>query len=88
MLAIGTQVRGFKPGRSRRIFKGEIIGRFLPTKFHLSLLGSLASCGRGGAWRRKLKRPNLGGVYSGLQNKPAGCDASEAYVSGPGNEEE
>ena len=25
MLAFGTQVRGFKPGRSRRIFKGEKI---------------------------------------------------------------
>ena len=25
MLAFGTQVRGFKPGRSRRIFKGENI---------------------------------------------------------------
>jgi len=23
VLAFGTQVRGFKPGRSRRIFKGE-----------------------------------------------------------------
>ena len=23
MLAFGTQVRGFKPGRSRRIFKGK-----------------------------------------------------------------
>ena len=25
MLAFGTQVRGFKPGRSRRIFQGEKI---------------------------------------------------------------
>jgi len=25
VLAFGTQVRGFKPGRSRRIFKGEKI---------------------------------------------------------------
>ena len=25
VLAFGTQIRGFKPGRSRRIFKGEKI---------------------------------------------------------------
>ena len=26
VLAFGTQVRGFKPGRSRRIFKAEAVG--------------------------------------------------------------
>jgi hypothetical protein len=39
---------------------GEISGQFSPTKFHLLLLKSLASCGRGGTWRRKLERPKLG----------------------------
>ena len=89
VLAFGTQVRGFKPGRSRQIFKGQIkifsmpsFGGevkpsvpcrrfaackrslnvtwnstfrqnyrpwFLPTQFHLSLLGgSLGLHGRGG----------------------------------------
>jgi hypothetical protein len=68
---------------------GEINGQFSPTKFHLSLLGSLASCGRGGTWRRKLERSKLWGRGdSGLHNKPADCDASEAYTSGLGSEEE
>jgi hypothetical protein len=101
VLAFGTQVCGFKPGQSRRIFKGE---KFLSTpsfggevkpsvpcrsgfaacqrslnvawkstfrqnyrtvlahKFHLSLLGSIASCGHGDTWRQKRERPTLGGV--------------------------
>jgi hypothetical protein len=54
--------------------------------FHLSLLRSLASCGRGGIWRQKLDRPKFGGGDSELHNKPSGCGASEAYDSGPGRE--
>jgi hypothetical protein len=37
---------------------------------HLSLLGSLESCGRGGIWRQKLERPKLG--EGGIQ----GCTIS------------
>jgi hypothetical protein len=63
---------------------GEISGQFSPTKFHIWLLGSLASCGRGCAWRRKLERSKLGRRRdSGSHNKPAGCCASEAYAPGP-----
>ena len=66
-----------------------ITGQFSPTKFHLSLLGSLASCGRGDTCQRKLECPKLGGGRdSGLHNKPAGCGACETYASGPGGEEE
>jgi len=32
VLAFGTQVRGFKPGRSRRIFKGEKSSARLPSE--------------------------------------------------------
>jgi hypothetical protein len=68
---------------------GEIIGQFSPTKFHLSLLGSLASCGHGGTSRRKLERPKLvEGGDSELQNKHASCGVSDAYASGTGSEEE
>jgi hypothetical protein len=59
----------------------------LTHKFHLSLLGSLVSCGLGGTWRRKRERPKLEGG-SGLHNKPTGCSASETYASGPDGEEE
>jgi hypothetical protein len=99
VLAFGTQVRGFKPGRSHWIFKGEKIlstpsfrgevkplvpcrrfaackrslnvawkstsrqnyGTILADKFHLSLLGSLASCGRGGTCWQKWEHPKSGG---------------------------
>jgi hypothetical protein len=46
---------------------GEISGQFSPTKFHLSILESLASCGRGGIWRRKLECLELDGVREGIQ---------------------
>jgi hypothetical protein len=49
---------------------GEISRQFSPTKFHISLLGSLASCGRGGTWRRKLEGSKLG--EGGIQ----GCTIS------------
>ena len=32
VLAFGTQVRGFKPGRNRRIFKGEKSSARLPSE--------------------------------------------------------
>jgi len=32
VLALGTQVRGFKPGQSRRIFKGEKSSARLPSE--------------------------------------------------------
>ena len=124
VLAFSTQVRGFKPGRSHRIFKGEKIlstpsfrGEVKPSvpcrrfaackrslnvawkstfrqnyqtilahKFHLSLLGSLAS-----TWGHLVAEVGTSkkiGGYSGLHNKPAGCSASEAYAPGPDGEEE
>jgi hypothetical protein len=67
---------------------GEISEYFSPKKFHLSLLGFIASCGREDTWRPKMERPELEGRESGLQSKPAGCVASEAYASGPDSEEE
>ena len=66
---------------------GKIIGQLSRPQFHLSLLGSLASYGRGGTWRRKWERLKIMGGQ-GSHNKPIGCGASGAYASGPDDEEE
>ena len=69
--------------RSRHL--GKITGQLSRPQFHLLLLGSLASYGRGGTWRRKWERQKiLGG--QGSHNKPIG--ASGAYALGPDDEEE
>jgi hypothetical protein len=44
----------------KSVSSAEFTGQFSPTKFHLSLLGALASCGRGGTWRWKLECSKLG----------------------------
>ena len=41
---------------------GKITDQHSRPQFHLSLLGSLASYGRGGTWQRKKERLNRGGV--------------------------
>jgi hypothetical protein len=60
---------------------------FLP-QFHLSLLGSLESYERGGAWRRKWKRLKIRGDAQGSHNKTIGCGASGAHAPGTDDEEE
>jgi len=66
---------------------GKITGQHSRPQFHLSLLGSLASHGRGGTWRQKWERLKImGGQVS--HNKPIGCGASGAYAVSPDDEEE
>jgi hypothetical protein len=52
VLAFGTQVRGFKPGRSRRILKGE---KILSTPFFEGELKPSVPCRRFAACKRSLK---------------------------------
>jgi hypothetical protein len=66
---------------------GKIISQHYCLQFHLSLLGSLASYGCGGTWRRKWERLKIMGGQ-GSHNKPIGCSASGAYAPGPYDEEE
>jgi hypothetical protein len=66
---------------------GKITGQHSRPQFHLSLLGSFASCGRGGTWRQKWERLKITGGQ-GSHNKPIVCGASGAYAPGPDDEEE
>ena len=66
---------------------GKITGQHSHPQFHLSLLGSLASYGRGGTWRRKWERLKIKGGQ-GSHNKPIGCGVSGAYAPGPDDEED
>ena len=52
MLAFGTQVRGFKPGRSRPIFKGE---KIFSTPFFGGEVKPSVSCRRFAACKRSLE---------------------------------
>jgi hypothetical protein len=52
VLAFGTQVRGFKPGWSRRIFKGE---KILSTPFFGGVVKSSVPCHRFAACKRSLE---------------------------------
>ena len=68
---------------------GKITGEHSGSQFHLLLLGSLASYGRGGTWRRKWERLKItGGGGQGLHNRPISCSVSGAYALGPDDEEE
>jgi len=68
---------------------GKITSQHSCPQFHLSLLGSLASYGHGGTWRRKWERLKItgGGGGQGSHNKPIGCGASGAYAPGADDEE-
>jgi len=68
-------------------YLGKITGQHSHPQFHLSLLGSLASYGRGGTWRRKWECLKITG-RQGSYNKRIGCGASGAYALGPDDEEE
>jgi hypothetical protein len=50
MLASGTQVRGLKPGRSRRIFRAKKSSACLPSEGKLSRLSHVAAL-------RRIKEP-------------------------------
>ena len=52
VLAFGTQVRGFKPGQSRRIFKGE---KILSTLFFGGKVKPSVPCRRFAACKRSLE---------------------------------
>ena len=82
MLAFGTQVRGFKPGRGRRIFQGEKIlstpsfrrevkpfvpCRFAACKRSLNVSGSRAFSG-------KIHRPFLAQVVPPFTTRVSGGD--------------
>ena len=70
-------------------YLGKITGQQSRPQFHLSLLGSLASYGRGGAKRWKWERlKSQEGGGQGSHNKPISCGASGAYAPGPDDEEE
>jgi len=66
---------------------GKITGQHSRPQFHLLLLGSLTSYGRGGTWRRKWESLKITGGGQGLHNKPICCGASGAYAPGPDLEE-
>ena len=65
---------------------GNITGQHSHPQFHLLLLGSLASYGRGGTWQRKWERLKITGGGQGSHNKPIGCGASGAYAPSPDDE--
>jgi len=54
---------------------GKITSPHSRPQFHLSLLGTLVSYGRGGTWQRKWECLKITGGQ-GLHNKPIGCGAS------------
>ena len=66
VLAFGTQVRGFKPGRSRRIFQGE---KILSTPSFGREVKPFVPCRRFTACKRSL---NVGGsrAFSGKIHRP------------------
>jgi hypothetical protein len=64
----------------------KLPANILAHKFHLSLLGSLVSYGRGDAWRWKWERVN-GGV-KGCTISLIGCGTSRAYALGPDEKED
>jgi hypothetical protein len=66
---------------------GKITSQHSRPQFHLSLLGSLVSFGRGGTWRRKWEHLKIT-FWQGSHNKPTGCSASGAYTLGPDDDEE
>jgi len=66
---------------------GKITVQHSCPQFHLSLLGFLASYGRGGTWQQKWECLKITGGQ-GSHNKPIGCGASGAYALGPDDEEE
>jgi hypothetical protein len=67
--------------RSRHL--GKITSQHSHPQFHLPLLVSLASYGRGGTWRQKWERLKITGGQ-GSHNKLIGCSASGAYNLGGG----
>jgi hypothetical protein len=66
---------------------GKITGQHSRPQFHLSLLGSIASHGRGDTWRQKWERLTITGGQ-GSHNKTIGYGASRAYAPGPDKKEE
>ena len=84
MLAFGTQVRGFKPGQSRRIFQGEKIlsapsfGRevklFVPCRRFAACKGSLNVTWKSGIFRKNssgISRPSSSSFhYDGFWWRP------------------
>jgi len=66
----------------------KLPANILAHKFHLSLLGSLVSYGRGGAWRWKWEHLNHGGGDWVCTISLIGCGASGAYAPGPDDKEE
>jgi len=124
VLPLSTQVRGFKPGQSRRIFQGE---KILSTPSFGGEVKPSVPCRRFVACKRSLNvtrkstfRQNYWPTFSltvppfaakisgvvwtwrhlaaevgiskitggqGSHNKPIGCSASEAYATGPDDEE-
>ena len=80
-LAFSTQVHGFKPGRSRQIFKVE---KILSTpSFGGEVKPSVpCRCGCGGNWRRNLERLNVGESNGKLPLRTCpGCSIPEPYRS-------
>jgi hypothetical protein len=66
---------------------GKVTSQYSRRQFHLSLLRSLASYGRGGTWWRKWECLKIMGGQ-GSHNKPIDCGASGAYAPGHDDEEE
>jgi len=77
VLAFGTQVRGFKPGRSHRIFKGE---KILSTPSFRREVKPSVPCRRFAACKRSLElhgsrilRRNLSEHFSPTKSSTFGC---------------
>jgi len=89
MLAFSTQVRGFKPGRSRRIFKGE---KILSTPSFGGEVKPLVPCRRFAACKRSLNgveviiSAKLPDNILTLPTSAAGISHVVADVEAPGGE--
>ena len=87
VLAFGTQVRGFKPGRSRRIFQGEEIlstpsfGREVKPFFPCRIFAACKrtrKCMRGSrSFRSKLPAISLLSLLGSLVEKPGGASRKD-----------
>ena len=90
MLAFSTQVRGFKPSRSRRIFKGE---KILSTPSFGGEVKPSVPCRRFAAYKRSLNgvkssfRQNYRTTFSPtVPTSAAGISHVVADVEAPGGE--
>ena len=79
MLAFGTQVRGFKPGQSRRIFQGE---KFLSTSPLGREVKPFVPCRRFTACKRSLNVTWKSGIFRQNSSAISGPSSSSFHYLG------